>query len=437
MLSKSQVIKQVLFTALWIRLTWGFITDEIFTFLDPLSSFVYLLFDAVIVVLGIVTLRKKCDFIVAAVAIAFTAWVTIAQNSMDILFYANGLRDFIAYIFIIPILRHFMSNEARWQRFTLDFDKFLFAFLVLQVPCLIWQYIAYGAGDHGGGSLGNWNSGIISTLIYVIDFYLLQKRINPNQVLKSISNNMVYVLLLIPTFLNETKISFIFLVMFFLLLIPINLKMLIRLAGTIPVLIVLLWGGMTAYVVSTGGYMGDVFTLDYYIEGYLMAETDDSEKYAKWLIDNDADEIEDIPRFTKLILLSDVYDENPGKQLSGFGIGHFKGGTIVPDSDFFNYYKWLMIGSIPYAFHIIVQLGFVGLIVSLLFFIWLLFHPQAKRINRNPNTQLFILITIVLLYFYNDSIRNAFMMFFLFYVVMQSWCPGSITSKRHNTHSNG
>ncbi len=431
MSDRSQFIKQVLFTALWIRLTWCFVADEIIPPLGELTSYINLLFDAVIVILGLITIRDKRDLIIATIALAFTAVTTIIFNGMDLLFYLNGMRDFIAYIFIMPILRYFMQDERQWQDFTASFDKSLFIFLVIQVFCIVEQFIRYGAGDHVGGSLGNWHSGIISTLIYASSFYLLQKRIDPDRLLKSISDNFILILLLIPTFLNETKISFLFLALYFLLIIPINRKIFIRLIFAVPVLLLLLWGGATAYVVATGGSMGDVFSLDYYIEGYLIADGDDNEKYAKWLVDNDSDEVEDIPRFTKFLLLEEVFEENPGHQLVGYGVGHFKGGTIVPDSDFFNDYKWLFIGTVPYAFHVIIQVGFIGLMLTLAFFIWLILVPQDKILERDNNLQLFILFSILLLYLYTDSLRNAYMELFFLYFIAQSW-PQSIHAPQTN-----
>ncbi len=425
MLHRSQLIKQVLLSALWIRLTWGFISEELIPPLADLSSYINLLFDAVIVILGLFTISDKRDLIIGAVTLGFTATVTLIFNGMDLLFYLNGMRDFIAYIFVLPILRYFMLNEQRWRDFSLSFDKALFIFLLVQVFCIVEQFIRYGSGDHVGGSLGNSHSGIISTLIYAASFYLMQKRVNPDNFLVSIADNIILILLLIPSFLNETKISFFFLAMYFIFLIPINRKIFIRLIFAVPAILLLLWGGATAYVVSTGGSMGDVFSIDYYIEGYLLAEDDENEKYAKWIIDNDSDEVTDIPRFTKFILLDEVFSENPGHRLTGYGVGHFKGGTIVADSDFFNDYKWLFSGTIPYAFHVIIQVGFIGLILTLAFFLWLILFPQLSGYKRNNNLQLYLFFSILLLYLYTDSLRNAYLAFIFAYFAIQAWNPFS------------
>lgn len=421
--SKALAIKRILFTALWIRLTFGFVADEFYTDLEQLSPFMKLLFDAVIVMLGLITIRKKSDFIIAGIAFAITGYATLVQNGLDVLFYLNGMRDFIGYIFILPIIHYFADNEIRWQGFIKTFDKSLFVFLCLQAFCVTWQFFEYGAGDHGGGSLGNWHSGIISTLIFLSSFYLLQKRIDRAHFWTSLKNNSLLIILLFPTTLNETKVSFVFMVMYFLLLIPIDREALIRITLAIPILILSLWGAATAYVVSTGGEMGDVFSLEYYIQGYMLAEDDESEKYAQWLVDNDSDEIEDIPRVTKLLMLSDIYAENPGTELLGQGVGHFKGGTIVPDSDFFNLYKWLLIGSIPYSFHVIIQLGFVGLLLTLAFFLYAIFFMKIDMGNGtgpNRNIQLYVLLTLLLNYLYIDSMRNSYMMILFLVIIAAS-----------------
>ena len=146
---------------------------------------VSLFFDALLVFIGISVMNRWRDRIFALAFVAITGYTTCFSNHLSMLFFVNGLRDFISYLFLIPIFNYFLGDEERKKRTVPIFDRHLFVFLIVQAPCLIYQFLVHGACDWGGGSLGNTNSGIITTLIYAISFYLMQKRIDPDNVMKS------------------------------------------------------------------------------------------------------------------------------------------------------------------------------------------------------------------------------------------------------------
>lgn len=419
-IEKRELYQNILFTVFWVRTTFGFIADEFMPFLRTLESPLFLAIDFTIVVLGIMLLKKKWDIIFISTFIVTSYLITCWYNNISLFLYVNGIRDFITFLFIVPIINYFFENESRKENFIKAFDKNLFLFLLIQTPCLIWQFLKYGAGDHGGGSLGNWNSGIISTLIYLISFYLMQKRIDNKNYFTSLWKNKIYVILLFPTFLNETKISFVFLVLYFLLLLPIDKKMFIRILVAIPSLVILIWGGIVLYLSSTNGGDDGIFSLDYYVNGYFYNE--DSEEYVKWLrdMDNVDDESLDIPRFTKFLLMPELSEENPGHELTGFGVGIFKGGTFVDNTDFYNKYEWLLVGSIPYLFHLLIQLGIVGLVYFIVFWVGCLVIRKKDKV-RVKNLQLYIISVVTLILFYNDSLRNILLGLILIYISMLSW----------------
>ena len=225
-----------------------------------------------------------------------------------------------------------------------------------------------------------------------------------------------------PTYLNETKISFIFLAIYIMLLIPLNRKMFMRYVLAIPSVMVLMWASGTAYVVATGGTMGDVFSIDYYVEGYLLADDEeDYARYAEFLINEDRVGDVDVPRFTKLLYLTDMRDDYPQMFTYGNGIGHFKGGTMVSESEFFTENKWILIGSLPYVFEIIIQLGLPGLILSIIYIFSIVILQPSPGATRRLNLQLFLILLFVLTFFYNDSFRNAFFTIILFFCTFRSW----------------
>lgn len=426
-IEKSFLFQRIFIIAFWIRGTFGFISDEFLPFLSSVQPLIYLAFDIVLVLLGFATIRKKWDIILLISFIAISYTTTCLYNGLSLTFYLNGLRDFITFIFIIPIINYFFDNNGRKDRFVKVIDKQLYIFLIVQAFCIIWQFLKYGAGDHGGGSLGNFYSGITSTLIYLISFYLMLKRIDKTKYVQSLWENRNLIILLFPTFLNETKTSFIFLVLYFLLLLPIDRKIFIRILFIVPMIILLMWGAIGIYISSIGSTTEDVFSIDYYLDSYLLSDA--SSEYAQWLFDADNGDIEDIPRFTKLMLLDGIDEELPGHFYTGFGVGTFKGGTITETSDFYTQYEWLLSGSIPYIFHLIVQLGILGILWVLLFGIVRLVLPRYNE-YRDMNLQLFIIFILLVLIFYNDSLRNPFFGFILMYVFEMSWIDQSEKSNQ-------
>lgn len=419
-IEKSLFYQRILFIAFWIRAVWGFFASDFFMVMKTVEPAVYLAFDAVIVALGLATMSRKRDIIYAAVFIGITYFTTCVSNKLSLMFYLNGLRDFIAYLFLIPIANYFLDEPNRRERFIECFDRQMFIFLVIQVPCVLFQFFMYGAGDMGGGSLGHWNSGFITTMIFAISFYLMKKRIDPERYVTSLWENKVLILLLLPTQFNETKISFIYFIMYFVLLLPMNRKLFMRLVLAIPAIGFLLWGVSVGYVISTGGTMGDTMSMDYYTEMYLMDSSGASEAYAQSLIEEDTGEQEDVPRFTKIILLGDVNQEHPGHIMTGFGVGQFKGGTVAESSKFFKEYEWLLIGTIPYIFHVLIQIGIIGVVLMIAYF-YNLFGAPHSGMKRDYNVQFFFFLLFVMLMFYNDTIRSAFMMLPITIIILESW----------------
>jgi hypothetical protein len=282
----------------------------------------------------------------------------------------------------------------------------------------------YGAGDHGGGSLGNYNSGIISILIYLISYYLLNKRIDTNHFWASLWDNKIFVISLFPTFLNETKISFVFLLMFFLLLIPIDRRLFKRLLLAIPIITIITICGTIVYVDTTNNVFSGILSKegfeDYFIGGDLsnIADLAQAEGNQEWVMNQD--ERPDVPRVLKLILLPELEMQNPGHTITGFGVGQFKGNTTLQASNFATEYDWFINGSVPYIFHVFIQLGVIGIIWLIIFWVQnLVIRPKGKK--RNMNLQFLLILTILIILIYNEMFRDAFTGIVFFYILSSSW----------------
>ena len=430
--SKSELIWRVFIVAFWVRAMWGYTVEVIVPPLRDLEPMMMLAFDAVMVLLGLITMRRRTDvlYAIAFVAVAFV--ITCVFNDYSFTFYLNGLRDFIGYIFLVPIFHYFQATPERHDTMRRRFDRHLWVFLIIQAVCVTHQFLVFGAGDHGGGSLGNYNSGVITTLIYLISFHLALPRMRGRSYLAGLWHNRWLLFLLFPTFLNETKVSFVFLAMYLLLLLPMDRRIFARTLAAIPLVVLFLVMAMIGYVKSTGDDVKDIFNPEFYTEKYLL--NDESEQYAKFLLEEDNGEIEDIPRFTKLLLIGDMSDEHPGHWLTGFGVGHFKGGTVTDQSEFYKEYYWMLYGTVPYLLHMWVQLGVIGLLLMVVFFV-IHMLPDRDGFRPDANITIYLILLAIVILFYNESWRNTFMFLIVDYVMIITRHPSPKVTPAEIKHS--
>ncbi len=426
--TKSILIKRAFFGVFWVLATIGFICDEFIPEVESVRTYIMLACDAMLALLGLLCLRHRTDilFIFSLALISFGS--SVVFNGLSPFFAANGMRVFIGLMFCYPIFRYFMDDAQRREHFIKTLDKNLEIFLWLQVPCIAFQFIAYGADDHVGGSLGNWYSGTISMLIYIISFYLMHKRIDQRDFAGSIINNFKYVLLLTPTFFNETKISFVLLVIYFILLMPLDKRIYKRAIISLPILVVLFALGYSTYKITYKGDVSsttdeiDIFSEDYLVE-YVLSDVEKAEEDVEWSLDNDETGVADLGRLTKFLLLPMFEEDNPGHIPLGFGVGHFKGGTKMDHSEFYDHYEWYLIGTMPYLIHIYLQLGVVGLLLFLGYLVSLFFrHPDGCSI-RDMNLQIFMALLIGMNLFYAESLRDPFFSIIIYGFVACSWLP--------------
>lgn len=425
--TKPILIERALLGVFWVLGTIGFICDEVVPGLDSLRSYVLLACDAVLVLIGLMSLRHRADLLFIGSLLLISLVSSLVFNRLPVTFTVNGMRVFIGVMFCYPIFRYFMDSPSRREHFIRSLDKNLEIFLWLQVLCIGYQFIIYGADDHGGGSLGNWYSGPISMMIYLISFYLMKKRIDPKHFVASILKNYKYVLLLTPTFFNETKISFVLLVLYFVLLVPIDKRLFLRALFVTPIMVLLFVFGYTTYQLTYKGEMKtdsvegvDIFSEEYLLE-YIISDVENAEEGAEWTMDNSEYGLADIPRVTKFLLLPMFEEDNPGHVPLGFGVGHFKGGSKMDYSEFHDQYEWYLMGTIPYLIHIYLQLGVVGVLWLFVYLVSLFVrHPKGCS-RRDINLQLFLAILISINFFYIETLREAVFCIVVYGFLAMAW----------------
>lgn len=435
MVEKYKLYYRVFIAIFWIAMTFGFISEELFPFIEPLRPLVFLAVDGMAFLLGVATLRQRGDIIVAVSYLVLAVGSTIVINHYSIVTLVNGSRDFIGLVMMVPVLRYFLTCKYSGE-FRRSFDRQLKIWLWVQAFCITWQFIRYGANDHGGGSMGYGASGIVSMLIYLVSFYLVTRHWDASRYWDSLKQNKVYIILLYPTLLNETKASFIMLVIYFLLLVKIDRLTIIKIVCSLPLGIAALCGIGLAYFDITDQDPEEVLSMDFF-QNYFYGEDLDFLVEVGWLIQDGEMEIDpdnwwtlDIPRFAKPVLITPMLrDETSGGVWLGAGVGQFKGGQVMSATPFARNNQWLLQGSKILLFFIYVQLGIVGLI-------WLLavlgrdLWPRVNRhIPYSLPVQLFVVMDMLMIFIYNDSIRVLSFCIVFFYIAL------SVQPLKHQTEN--
>jgi hypothetical protein len=416
------ILQRLFFIGFWLATCTGFVSDLIWghNTVSPLTTFSQLVVDVIMLFLAICTVRKTVDIVFIGSLLVIAAVSGFIVNNDTIVVWLNGLRYFFPVMFLPPILRYFWATEYRHDLFVKSLDKQLYIFLWLQVPTVLFQFFMYGAGDYVGGTMGGWFSGILSFSIYYVSFYLLNKRIDRNNILRSLYQNWTLIFLLFPTFLNETKISFALIIVYFILLLPIDRKYIIRMTFLAPVVIILVAVGSYFYSSTVNESQGKLRMDAEFFEEYLDADVETIEKAAEYAEKN-YEESFDIPRIAKLAIMPMVFSAHPGHDLMGFGLSLYKHGKIVDAADFYNEYDWLMKGTSPQIMSTVLQLGIAGSIWYIAFFISLFFIRPPLYPKRNLNMQAYFLMLVLILLLYADFWSYPNFCFVMFTFLFLSW----------------
>ena len=416
------ILQRLFFIGFWLATCTGFVSDLIWgnTSTSPLTTLSQLTVDVILLFLAVCTMRKTIDIIFVSSFLVIAAISGFIVNNDSIVVWLNGLRYFFPVMFLPPILRYFWATEYRHDLFVKSLDKQLYIFLWLQVPTVLFQFFMYGAGDYVGGTMGGWFSGILSFSIYYVSFYLLNKRIDRNNILRSLCQNWTLIFILFPTFLNETKISFALIIVYFILLLPIDRKYIIRMTFLAPVVIILVAVGSYFYSSTVNESQGKLRRDAEFFEEYLDADVETIEKAAEYA-ERNYEESFDIPRIAKLAIMPMVFSAHPGHDLMGFGLSLYKHGNIVYAADFYNESDWFMIGTSPQIMSTVLQLGIAGSIWYIAFFISLFFIRPPLYPKRNLNMQAYFLMLVLILLLYADFWSYPNFCFVMFTFLFLSW----------------
>lgn len=415
--TKYQLVCNTIFALFWFLATYNFIVQEIAGREMPAIEFAgRLASQGIILVLGLWTLRKKFDIIVIAVFTIFTLIGTCYINGRPFSTWADGVRLYECLLFIVPILRYLLSDKQFRSYFVTRMDRNLYLFLWLQAPCIIFQASRYGNLDLVGGSLGYMMSGVISNLIYMVSFYLMLRAWDyKKSYLSNLMENKSLVFLLFLTFLNETKVSFIFLMMYFFFLIPMDKKFLKRFLSLLPLGIIMICGAAYVYISITGNRDG--ITSQAKMARYIMGD-DAALDMVENVMEKNYEFIgDDMARGLKFIITPAIMNRNPPAWIWGYGIGIYKVGDSANKNEFARRYDWLLQGTVIQIHVIWLEIGLGGILLYILY--WLsLFNVFSRRPVVNKQLLGFLATNVILVSIYNAPFLMISYCIIFFYMAL-------------------
>lgn len=404
MYHRDLLLYRIFLIVFWTVSCFGFVMQQI-PALSPLWRPLMLVIDAVMLCLGICTMRRRSTVCLTAVLLALGVVSTLFVNRLGIVTFVNGLRELLPLVISVGVWDYFIKCPHS-RHIRRSFEKQARVFLWLQAICITWQFVRFGAGDEGGGTMGLGSSGIASFLIILLSFYIVNRNWDPDNYIKSLRRNWLYIFLMYPTMLNETKASFIIIALYFVLLFRMEAKTMLRMTIAIPAGCLLMWGMATIFIWSVNADSSIISTE--FIEEYLTGG-DDAERQTEVVqmaVDGVFDDEmgADLPRGVKYVETWPAVATAKGGVWLGAGIGTFKGGTTLDTTAFYKEYEWIFRGTTIGILFIFAQLGILGVIWL---FVWLFvaFRPRQNNTYRALPMKLLIAAALGLSIFYNDFIR--------------------------------
>lgn len=354
----------------------------------------YAAFDAMILLLGLLSfsnLQRPLSYILFLFIGCIVLNLSYAE--INILAALNGVREILTSVFIVIFLNKVFAegNEDTANEYVEIVRKFAYVFLALQLPAAVYQYLENGGpGDAVGGTYGAFGSGVLTMSVICLVYFL---HLSTN----NFRNILFLYFALIPLLLNETKISFILIpLMIFLVRFDLQFK---------------------KVVIAVGGALIFFLLFNFYYRDQSLEDSNSvsdifSEDFLTYYLVGDIYTYGDIPRFTKILLSWQLISEQTNTFYFGIEYGLFKGGDTLRDSDFSRTYYWLLTGTRPYLFFILLQGGVMLLSAFLLLIAYV--NRFFRRVNK---FQIFLLIVFFIILVYNDIFRiQTFLVLYFFLV---------------------
>lgn len=416
-IEKHKLIAGIYLWTFWICAVTPFIVQECTnSYQGDIVRSVWLMGELVVALFGLWTLRARVDKVVVIVFLLLSYVDTVIFNKLSVLYWVNGIRLYVGLIFMFPIIRYFWEDPERRRYFVSKMDRLIYLYLVIQFPCMVVQCIRYGAFDNVSGSIGWMASGTASTIIYLSSFYLMIRRWDRRLTyFENISRNWVLIFLLIPTYLNETKISFIYIALYFFFLVPMDRQFIKRLVVVIPLMLVVM-SGVGALYVKMVDYDKQTNVTDVY--EYLFGN-DILLELVEYAFENDVVEVNegDYSRGLKFYIMPEIFERHQNTWLTGFGLSQFKGGSYLDKTEFAKRYFWMLQGTMMQVHMALVEMGVPGALLYIVFWITAFRLWRRHKGERSMRMSwMFGLVTVIFSVYIPPFMIPPFYMQFMFMV---------------------
>lgn len=370
-----------------------------------IETTITLIINIIIFLITVSFIKSSSKYLIFLILFILSSTISFLISDNNLMFaHFNGTREiFIFFCYFIIFDEIYKWRQIEYLK--IRFSTFAHIFLAMQIPLSILQFIKYGPGDLVGGTFEVGGSGMLTLTIFLLVFYLI--------VDKNYINNYRYkkgaylIVFLIPTALNETKITFVLIFLFFLSFFNfknIRTNIILGIVGVLSVVIF-------SYLYSTNESVQfnnplEGLTSRDFLEKYFMGDED---------INNN-----DVPRFTKFtISLNKLYED--GDLYFGKDYGAFMFNNSESRSEFSRRYNWLLIGSLPFGLYLFITGGLFLLILICYIIFMEIFNKYNGnlRINSLPllvfSTSIFVIIL-----FYNDAFRSPVFSFIFIFILFYS-----------------
>lgn len=364
------------------------------------DTVITLIIEFLIVVITVSFIKLKSKYFKYLIFFVFISSISyLISDNLSLLVHINGIRETLVLICYFVIFNAIYKLPSL-EKINNNFISFSYIFLAIQIPVSILQFREFGVGDDVGGTYGRGGSGLLTLSIFILIFYLIENKIKIGS--ERLKKGIPLLIFLIPVALNETKISFLLFFLYFLSLINLKKISYSIFAASLGPLFMLMFSNVytTQSNVSYDNPLEGIYNIEY-IEKYVLG--DRGSKYS------------DVPRFTKVVIGTQILITD-GNFLFGKDYGAFKGSKLEIGSEFSIRYKWLLSGSRPYSFFLLISGG----IVLLLFITWMIMseifskHPNNMK-NYSSPLLFFLAAIFLIILLYNDAFRsNVFSFIFVF-----------------------
>jgi hypothetical protein len=359
---------------------------------DQATRLIVFACDSIMIVMALSVIWRNRVFPVVRYLILFlfASTITLLLNLHSVGFptHLNGLRQPLFLISTLIVL-YDIAQSSRWEQLERLFNRFLIVFALLQIPLSVFQFAKFGAGDMVGGTYGFMGgSGYLSQLVFLIAFYYIAKsswRHDRESV--RVRNVFLFSSLLLPCALNETKASFVYLIVMIVLLTMSRTKIL----KSIPIL-------------ALG--VGLILLLNYYygktVEDPMTVF--DSKFLERYLLYDPRENV-DVPRFQKLVLMFRLMHGDVLSILFGLGYGVFAGENILGTSAF-GRSLWYFQGT-----RMLLQAAWIqgGLLASLLLSLSSFWFLRTRSLLRTANMRRFrnfLAFVLGTVWLYNEALYS-------------------------------